>query len=114
MHALQIEAMGNDAGDGARRAAAAGDDAGKAEQPAPGQRCVASKLLVVQPEQGEHVLRELIAGTRLKTDVVAVFAPDAMQQAEHIMVEEVEEGRPHANTLRMFISQLLQVIGGQR
>ncbi|MCY1447301.1 hypothetical protein D9M71_639140 [compost metagenome] len=53
---LQVEAMRNDAGHGARRAAAAGDDAGKAEQSAPGKRRVASQLFVVQPEQGEDVL----------------------------------------------------------
>ncbi|MCY1447300.1 hypothetical protein D9M71_639130 [compost metagenome] len=29
------------------------------------------------------------------------------------MVEEVEEGRPHTDTLRMFISHLFKVVGGQ-
>ncbi|MNO73492.1 hypothetical protein D3C76_644590 [compost metagenome] len=105
--------MTNDAGHGTRRTAAAGDNAGKAEKPAPGQGRVASQLLVIQPEQGKDVLGESIAGTRLKTDVVAVLAPDAVQQAEQVVVEEVEERRPHTDTLRVFIRHLLQVIGGQ-
>ncbi|MNV91191.1 hypothetical protein D3C71_1856590 [compost metagenome] len=36
-----------------------------------------------------------------------------MQQAEQVVVEEVEEGRPYTDAMRMFIRHLFQVIGGQ-
>lgn len=64
-------------------------------------------------QQGKNVLREPVTGTRLEADVIPVFAPAAVQQAEQVVVEKVEERRPYTDALRMFIGHLLQVIGGQ-
>ncbi|MNE38925.1 hypothetical protein D3C80_1328440 [compost metagenome] len=110
---LEVEAVRNDAGHSARRTAAAGDHPGKTEQAAPGQRRVPSQLRVVKPQQGKHILRKPVTGTRLEADVVAVLAPYTVQQAEQVVVEKVEEGRAYTDALRMFIGHLFQVVGGQ-
>ncbi|MNE66952.1 hypothetical protein D3C80_1625340 [compost metagenome] len=71
-------------------------------------------MLVTQADQGVDIGRKVVAGLGLEADVIAVLAPDPVEQAEQIVIEEIEECRAHAFALGMLVSELVQVVAGQR
>ena len=113
MHAVQVETVLDDAGHHRRRAAAVGDQAGKAQQSAPWQRGGAAQVIVIQADHREDVTRKTISGLGLEANVVAVLAPADVQQRQQTMIEKVHERGSNAALLSLLVGQAIKVVTGQ-
>ncbi|MNH01458.1 hypothetical protein D3C79_606780 [compost metagenome] len=93
-------------------AAGAGQHAGVGEHLGAVDRQAAADRLVTQPHQGEHQAGESILTVVLKAHVVAVLAPDPVQQGQQTVVEEVQKQAELLLALGVLPGQRVQVVAG--
>ncbi|MNE39494.1 hypothetical protein D3C80_1334500 [compost metagenome] len=95
-----------------------GGAAGAGQQPRIGEhlgavdRQALADRLVAQPHQGEHQTGETILAVVLKAHVIAILAPDPVQQGQQTVVEEVQKQTQLLLPLGVLPRQGVQVVAG--
>ncbi|MNH64037.1 hypothetical protein D3C73_160110 [compost metagenome] len=114
LHVSQIETVSHQTGHHLGGAAGAGQHARIGEHLGPVDRQALADRLVAKPHQGKHQTGEAILTVVLKPDVVAILAPDPVQQGQQAVMEEVQKQAELLLPLGVLPRQRIEVITGHR